>query len=124
MYKTLFRMGYPFSYSLDDLGHYYLAYHRLMQHWRDVLPGQFLDLDYETLVDQQEITTRNMLEFCNLEWEDSCLEFHKNTSPAATASAAQVRQPVYRSSVQRWRTYADELAPLADFLSAHGVDCG
>lgn len=124
MYKTLFRMGYPFSYSLDDLGHYYLAYHRLMQHWRNVMPGQFLDLDYETLVDQQEKTTRTMLEFCGLEWEDSCFEFHKNTSPAATASAAQVRQPVYRSSVQRWREYADELAPLADFLSAHGVDCG
>lgn len=123
MYKTLFRMGYPFSYSLEDLGHYYLAYHSLMQHWRTVMPGQFLDLDYETLVDQQENTTRSMLEFCDLAWEDSCLEFHKNTSPAATASAAQVRQPVYRSSLQRWRDYADELAPLADFLTKHGVDC-
>ncbi len=123
MYKTLFRMGYPFSYSLDDLGRYYLAYHRLMQHWRDVMPGQFLDLDYETLVDQQENTTRTMLEFCALDWEDACLNFQNNTSPAATASAAQVRQPVYRTSVQRWREYAGELAPLADFLSAHGVDC-
>ncbi|MES2049635.1 MAG: sulfotransferase [Pseudomonadota bacterium] len=123
MYKTLFRMGYPFSYSLDDLGQYYLAYHRLMQHWREVMPGQFLDLDYETLVDQQENTTRTMLEFCALEWEEGCLDFHKNTSPAATASAAQVRQPVYRSSLQRWREYAEELAPLTDFLTQHGVDC-
>ena len=123
MYKTLFRMGYPFSYSLDDLGHYYLAYHRLMQHWREAMPEQFLDLDYETLVDQQENTTRTILKYCALDWEDACLNFQNNTSPAATASAAQVRQPVYRTSVQRWREYADELAPLADFLSGHGVDC-
>jgi tetratricopeptide (TPR) repeat protein len=123
MYKTLFRMGYPFSYSLDDLGHYYLAYHRLMQHWRNVMPGQFLDLDYEILVDQQENTTRRMLTYCDLEWENSCLEFHNNTAPAATASAAQVRQPVYRSSLQRWREYADQLEPLTEFLTAHGVDC-
>lgn len=123
MYKTLFRMGYPFSYSLDDLGQYYLAYHRLMQHWREVLPGQFLDLDYETLVDQQEHTSRAMLKFCGLEWEHACLDFQNNTSPAATASAAQVRQPVYRTSVQRWRAYADELAPLAHFLEKNGIDC-
>jgi hypothetical protein len=123
MYKTLFRMGYPFTYSLEDLGHYYLAYHRLMQHWREVIPDSFIDVDYETLVDQQEITSRAMVEYCGLAWENACLNFHENTAPAATASAAQVRRPVYRSSLQRWRQYAEQLVPLATFLSDHGIDC-
>ena len=123
MYKTLFNMGYPFSYSLADIGHYYLAYHRLMQHWREHMPDSFLDVDYETLVDQQESTTRAMLAYCGLPWENSCLEFHKNAAPAASASASQVRQPVYRRSLQRWRDYADDLAPLAAFLTGHGIDC-
>lgn len=123
MYKTLFRMGYPFSYNLEDLGHYYLAYHQLMQHWREVLPGKILDIDYETLVDQQEDTSRALLKFCGLAWENDCLEFQNNAAPAATASAAQVRQPVYRSSLQRWKDYGEELAPLAAFLEKNGIDC-
>ncbi|MFA6311355.1 MAG: sulfotransferase [Sterolibacterium sp.] len=123
MYKTLFRMGYPFSYSLEDLGHYYLAYHRLMQHWREAMPGGFIDIDYETLVDQQEPTSRAMLAYCGLPWEQACLNFHDNIAPAASASAAQVRRPVYRSSVQRWRQYAAQLAPLAEFLTDRGIDC-
>lgn len=123
MYKTLFRAGYPYSYSLDDLGHYYLAYHRLMQHWRDVIPNAFIDVDYENLVDNQESTSRAMIDYCNLAWEPDCLDFHKNTAPSATASASQVRRPVYRDSVQRWRQYADQLSPLAKFLTDHGIDC-
>ncbi len=123
MYKTLFRMGYPFSYSLDDLGHYYLAYHQLMAHWRKTIPDSFVDIDYETLVSDQKGATRTLLEYCGLPWEAACLSFHENASPAATASAAQVRRPVYRDSVQRWRQYADQLSPLANFLSNHGIDC-
>eukprot|EP01034_Spumella_vulgaris_P023486 gene23486-29704_t len=123
MYKTLFRMGYPFSYSLEDLGRYYLAYHKLMEHWRTVMPGAFLDIDYEELVHSQEATSRRMIDFCGLSWEDACLDFHRNASPSATASAAQVRRPVYQSSVQRWRAYAKQLLPLTTYLTAHGIDC-
>jgi tetratricopeptide (TPR) repeat protein len=123
MYKTLFRMGYPFSYSLEDLGHYYLAYHRLMAHWREHLPGSILDVDYESLVQNQEAGTRQLLQHCELEWEPQCLEFHANPSPSATASAAQVRRPIYQSSVARWRHHEEQLAPLAEFLTRHGVDC-
>lgn len=121
MYKTLFRMGYPFSYSLEDIGHYYLAYHRLMEHWHAVMPSGFLDVDYESLVADQEGTSRTLLRHCCLEWEDACLAFHRNAAASATASAAQVRQPVYRSSVARWRHYAKQLEPLAGFLHRHGV---
>jgi tetratricopeptide (TPR) repeat protein len=124
MYKTLFRMGYPYSYSLEDLGHYYLAYHRLMQHWRDCLPDAIHEVDYEALVGAQEASSRALLAYCGLPWEPACLEFHRNPAPSATASAAQVRQPLHRRSVQRWHSYAEQLAPLAEFLTAHGVDCG
>ena len=121
MYKTLFRMGYPFSYGLDDLGHYYIAYHRLMNYWRALLPGRFLDLDYEALVDDQEGTTRKLLEHCGLPWRDACLRFHENPAPTATASAAQVRRPIYRESLELWRNYRQELAPLARVLAHNGV---
>jgi tetratricopeptide (TPR) repeat protein len=119
MYKTLFRAGYPFSYDLDDIGRYCIAYQRLMNYWRALLPGRFLDLDYESLVDDQEGTTRKLLGYCGLPWRDACLRFHENTSPAAIASAAQVRRPVYPESKDLWRNYRKELAPLGR-LMAHG----
>jgi tetratricopeptide (TPR) repeat protein len=123
MLKTLFRMGYPYSYSLEDLGHYYLAYARLMAHWRSAIPGSFIDLAYEDVVADQEGSTRRLLDYCGLPFEPGCLEFHKNDAPTATASAAQVRRPLYASSVGRWKAYERQLAPLADFLTDHGVDC-
>jgi tetratricopeptide (TPR) repeat protein len=122
MYRTLFRAGYPFSYDLDDLARYYIGYRRLMDHWRQTMPGCFLDVSYERLVDAQEDVTREMLDWCGLEWEPACLDFHKNASPVSTASSAQVRRPVYRDALQRWRRYESELRPLAEQLSAAGID--
>ena len=121
MYKTLFQSGYPFSYDLGDIGRYYIGYHRLMAHWRGLLPGSFLDLDYEALVDDQEGTSRRLLEFCELPWEDACLRFHEDASPTATASAAQVRKPLYRDSRDQWRHYERQLAPLARMLEQAGI---
>ncbi|MDX1555954.1 MAG: sulfotransferase [Xanthomonadales bacterium] len=122
MYKTLFRVGYPFSYSLQDVGRYYMAYRRLMDHWRSSLPGRILDVDYERLVTDQEAETRRILAHCNLEFEQSCLDFHRQKGPAATASAAQVRKPIYSSSVGRWKCYDRQLAPLAGKLKEHGIE--
>lgn len=122
MYKTLFRMGYPFTYSLQDVGRYYIAYHRLMDHWRKAAPGSFLDVDYEQLVTHQEAESRRIIDWCGLEWEPACLDFHKSSSPAATASAAQVRQPMYSSSVNLWRNYEKQLAPFVSKLREHGID--
>jgi hypothetical protein len=121
IYKTLFRAGYPFSYSLQEVGRYYLAYHRLMEHWRAVLPGAFLDVDYEAVVADPGAETRRMLEYLELDWEDACLQFHRHRGPAATASAVQVRQPIYSSSVGLWRKYHRQLAPLAGKLREHGI---
>jgi len=122
LYKTLFRMGCPYSYDLGDLAAYILAYRRLMDHWRAVLPGRFLDVDYEALVAGQEVVSRRIIGHCGLDWQDACLRFHENAAPAATASAAQVRQPIYASSVGLWRRYARQLEPLAAALRAGGVD--
>lgn len=121
MYKTLFRMGYPFSYDLEDLGRYYIAYHRLMNYWRALLPGKFLDLDYESLVDDQEGATRKLLGHCGLPWQDACLSFHESAAPTATASAAQVRRPIYRESRDLWRHYTKDLAPLAHLLAQNSI---
>jgi len=121
MYKTLFRMGYPFSYDLDNLARYYLSYRDLMAHWRAHLPGRFLDLDYEALVGDQEAVSRRLVAHCGLAWEPACLDFHLNASPSATASAAQVRRPLYRDSLEKWRCYETQLAPLKERLVAAGV---
>ena len=122
MYKTLFRMAYPFSYDQNDLARYWLAYDGLMQHWRKVLPaGRMIEIDYEELVADQEGASRRLVEWIDMPWQDQCLAFEKNSSPSLTASAAQVRQPIYSSSVGLWKRYASELAPLRDALRARGI---
>lgn len=122
MYRTLFRAGYPFSYDLDDLARYYIGWHGLMKHWREVLGDWYLELEYERLVDDQAGETRRLLEFCGLDWEESCLQFHENPAAVATASAAQVRRPVYRDALQRWRRYERQLRPLEERLQAAGIE--
>jgi tetratricopeptide (TPR) repeat protein len=122
MYKTLFRMAYPFSYDLDDLGRYWLGHARLMAHWRRVLPAdRFLELDYEALVTAQEAQSRRLVAHAGLAWDPACLAFEHNPQPTLTASAAQVRQPIHRASVGLWRRYERELAPLRRRLEAAGV---
>lgn len=121
MFKTYFRMGYPFSYDLEEIGRYLVAYTKLMQHWRTVLPGRVLDVAYEDVVDDIEGQTRRLLEHCGLAFEPACVAFHENTSPSATASAAQVRRPLYRDSLDQWRRVAPRLAPLEQALKQGGL---
>lgn len=122
MLKTLFRMGYPFSYAQDDIAHYQIAYRELMRHWRTHLGAHILDVAYEDLVNDAEGQTRRMLAYCQLGWEPACLAFNEAASPSATASAAQVRRPLYRDSLDQWREIAHRLRPLATALEAAGVD--
>ena len=121
MYKTLFKDGYPFSYDLEDIARYYVAYRRLMDHWNSSMPGAILTMSYEALVEDQLGRTRHLLDFCGLEWQDGCAEFHHNSTPATTASAVQVRRPLYDTSVAQWRQYAAQLAPLNERLRAAGI---
>jgi tetratricopeptide (TPR) repeat protein len=122
MYKTLFRDAYPFSYDLDEIGRYYVSYRRLMDHWQNTLPGTIHCLSYEALVADQIGETRKLLDYCGLEWEDACVDFHRNSAPTTTASAVQVRQPLYRTSVSQWRHYEAQLEPLAGQLRAAGIE--
>ena len=89
---------------------------RLMAHWRRTLPAPIFEVDYESVVDDLEGTSRRLLAWCGLEWDPACLEFHKTRRPVRTASAAQVRQPIYRSSIGRWKHYEKSLAPLFETL--------
>lgn len=122
IFKQLFQDAYPFSYSLSELGHYYVAYYQLMQHWRQLIPDTALiEVGYEEMVTDTESEVRRVLGFCGLEWEDQCLDFHAQKSASTTASAAQVRQPVHTRSVCQWRNYEKQLQPLKDILIQGGV---
>ena len=121
MFKTLFAEAYPFSYSLDDLGEYYVAWRQLMRHWKALLKDRLHIVRYETLVTQTEATVRDLIAYCGLEWDPACLNFHERQDGVSTASAAQVRQPIYVSSLEKWRRYEDELSPLAGHLEAAGI---
>ena len=124
MYKTLFRDGYPFSYSLTDLAAYYVAYVRLMAFWRRALPGRIHTVAYERLVADQRGETARLLAACALPWDEACIDFHKNPTATTTASASQVRRPLYSTSLWQWRHYEDELAGLRHALEAAGIAVG
>ncbi len=123
IYKTLFRMGYPFSYSLDDIGRYYIAYTQLMQHWQKQLDRPFFALKYEDLVKNTEETSKKLLHYCQLKWTPQVLTMHKNNTPTATASAVQVRQNIYTTSVGKWKNYAKHLQQLKSQLEQAGINC-
>jgi tetratricopeptide (TPR) repeat protein len=112
---------YDYSFDLLDTGRYYLRFNRLMEFWRRQFPGRILEIDYEAVVEEQEASTRRLLEFCGLPWSDACLHFERNAAPVATASAVQVRKPIYRTSMQRWRHYGPELQPLIRLLDEAGI---
>lgn len=109
--------GLSWSFDLGDLVHQYKSYRRLMDHWREVFPGRFLEIDYEQIVADQEGQSRRLIAFTGLGWDDSCLRFHETKRAVVTASHSQVRQPIYNTSVGRWKRYGDALAPLVDGLA-------
>jgi tetratricopeptide (TPR) repeat protein len=116
-FSKLFAHGQEFTYELGELGRYYKRYERLMAHWRSVLPaGRILDVRYEDVVADLETQARRILAYCELPWDDRCLSFHKTERPVRTASVMQVRQPIYKSAVGRWRDYEEFLGPLLEAL--------
>jgi len=112
-YSILFSAGQGFTYDLAELGRYYRCYRELMAHWRSVLPpGAMLDLTYEEVVDDLPGQARRLIDYCGLPWDDRCISFHKTSRLVKTASAVQVRKPLFRSSLQRWRKYEAGLGAL------------
>jgi tetratricopeptide (TPR) repeat protein len=116
-YANLFTGNQPFAYDLGELGRYHRAYDRLVEHWRDVLPADLLlEVRYEDLVADFERVARTIFEHCLLDWDDACLRFYETPRIVRTASAAQVRRPLYRSSVGRYRGFETLLGPLREAL--------
>ena len=121
-FKQYFTEGaHLFSYSLEDLSAYYMAYRRLMDHWHNVYPDMILDVSYEDLVNDIEGESRRILNYCNLDFEPECLRFYKNNTPTTSRSARQVREVVYTSSTSGWKRYEKYLQPLVDHFRANGI---
>jgi Sulfotransferase family len=110
------RRGHPYAHDLSDLGWYYRQYEGLMAHWRTVVPDLLLDVRYEELVEDLEGQTRRILDFLGLPFDEACLDFQANRRSVATFSRVQVRQPLYRTSMERWRPYEKHLGPLIEAL--------
>ncbi|MDH4228165.1 MAG: sulfotransferase [Nitrospirota bacterium] len=119
-FQNFSSLGLAYSRDLSHLGFYYRQYDRLMAHWRETLDLQVLEVDYEEMVADQEGMSRKLVAFVGLEWDDACLQFHKTKRTVSTASATQVRQPMYKGSVERWRRYEKHLAPLLEALGIRG----
>jgi hypothetical protein len=112
-YKTYFEAGaVPFSYDLQNLGIIYRHYEKLMKHWRKLLPGWIFDIDYERLTSGPETQVRELLDFVGLPFETKCLAFHESKRVTRTASATQVRQPIYTDSIKKWKHFEQELQPF------------
>jgi tetratricopeptide (TPR) repeat protein len=119
-FTTFFNVQ-EWSFDLSDIGAYYGLYLDLMAHWRRVLPLPIYDIQYESVVADLPGEARRLLDFCGLDWHPDCLEFHRNKRPVFTHSNTQVRQPIYASSVGRWRRYEDQLQPLIDMLPPDSI---
>ena len=120
-YKQLFGTGQGFTYSLRRIGNYYLDYLDIMDHWNKVLPGEIHSIKYEDLIENTEYEIRELLSFCNLDFEKSCLDFYKNKRTVRTPSSEQVRQPIYKSSHLHWKNFEQYLIELKNMFVNNGV---
>ena len=120
-FTKLFKDDMPHSYDLAELGRYYCKYRELMDHWSAVLPqGAMITVDYEDVVADTRGQAERLIRFLDLDWDEACLDFHKSGRPVKTASVAQVRRPIYCTSVERWKRYGPALKPLLDALGVEG----
>jgi hypothetical protein len=118
MFKQLFAQGQEFTYGLAEAGSYYNSYVKLMNHWEEVLPNKILRVNNEDIIDDLEGQVTKMLEFLELPFEDSCITFYETDRSVRTASSEQVRKPINKSGMGRWKPYAKHLRPLLDGLES------
>jgi len=116
-FRQLYAQGKNQTYDLVECAEYYLEYSRIMDHWQKVLPGRVLRVQYEDVVADLEGQVRRMLDFCDLPWDDGCLNFHRNTRSVNTMSAEQVREPIYTDAVEFWKHYESQLEPILEILA-------
>ena len=116
MFKQLFAQGQEFSYGLAEAGSYYKSYVKLMDHWNRVLPNKILRVNNEDVIEDLEGQVRRMLDFLELPFEESCISFHETERSVRTASSEQVRKPINKEGMERWKPYAKNLKPLLNAL--------
>ena len=115
-FKQFFARGQLFTYSLEDLGKYYTDYIRAMNHWHNIYGKDIFTVHYDNVVNETEETIRELIDYCNLPFEQECLEFYKSSRPVKTTSAEQVRQPIYKSGLNYWKNYDKHLLPLKKII--------
>jgi len=112
---------YPYSYNLDTLAEYYLQYHELMKFWNDAFGSNIINIKYEDLVQDPNKEFSSIFKHCDLQWHSERLDYHDKNTAVGTASAAQVRQPIYTSSIQKWRKFEPHIEPLKTKLKMLGL---
>ena len=117
-FKQLFAAGQDFTYGLEDIARYYRSYLGLMAHWDRVLPGRILRVQHEEVVDDLDGSVRRLLDFCDLEFDQRCIDFHKTDRSVRTASSEQVRRPIFRDGLDQWRNFEPWLGRLREILEA------
>ena len=123
-FRQLFGADAPFfgySFNLEHTARYYVLFDRLMTHWQQAIPGRILEIAYEDIVADQENSTRKLLDYCELPWNDACLAFERNRSPVTTASAVQVRSRIYTTAMGRWKEYGSALDGISEILRSSGI---
>ena len=118
IYFQFFVQANGYAYDLETLAKYYNEYERIMDYWRQSPHINMYEVQYEEMVNNQEKISKEIINFIGLEWDQQCMEFHKNTRPVRTASSDQVRRPMYKSSINRWEKYKDYLGPLIENLNS------
>ena len=116
-YKNAFSASsLGFSYNLDNLGNFFNLYKNLMKFWDEIFKDDIYTLNYEQLINNQKSETKKLLEYCELDWDENCMKTHKNKKIVATASISQVRSPVYKTSINKWENYSEQLRDLKKII--------
>ena len=119
-FKQYFAKGQHFTYDLDDIARYYKDYVKIMEFWNSYFPGSIHTVMYEDVIENPEKEVRSMIDFLNLDFQESCLSFYKSSRPVKTASSEQVRQPIYKSALNYWKNFQDDLNELTKHFPEHG----
>lgn len=121
IYSKSFNVTHSYSSDFDNLAHHYFNYQRIMKHWQCVLSNSIYEVEYENIIADAKNEVQKLIQFCGLEWEETCMDFYQTKRHVVTASKDQVNKPLYSSSVARWRNYLPDIQPLVDTLKKYGI---
>ena len=115
--QNFYPKGNEYSFKLSEIGIFFNLYIDIINHWKKILPNCFYEIEYEDFINNQKIETKKLLDYCNLKWENKCMNFHKTISSVRTSSDHQIRKKIYPNSINRWNIYKKELKKLSDIIN-------